>query len=284
MAQENALRIFEGAVAIVTGGASGIGRALGETLARRGASVVLADRQLTVAQEVASGIQESGGTASAAELDVTNFSAVDQLVQETAQAQGRLDYMFNNAGIAIGGEASLYSIDDWKAVLDVNLYGVVNGVQAAYPIMIRQGYGHIVNTASMAGLLPMPMGVSYATTKHAVVGLSKSLRIEAAQHGIRVSAFCPGVIRTPILQGGKYGKRLQPISKQLEDKILERSRPLDPASFAAKALDALARNSAIIIIPGWWRIFWWMSRLSPSLVSSLSARTYRSMQKAVQKG
>ncbi len=284
MAQKNALRIFEGAVAIVTGGASGIGRALAETLARRGASVVLADRQLAVAQEVASGIQESGGTASAAELDVTNFSAVEQLVQETAQAQGRLDYMFNNAGIAIGGEVSLYNIDDWKAVLDVNLYGVVNGVQAAYPIMIRQGYGHIVNTASMAGLLPMPMGVSYATTKHAVVGLSKSLRIEAAQHGIRVSAFCPGVIRTPILQGGKYGKRLQPISKQLEDKILERSRPLDPASFAAKALDALARNSAIIIIPGWWRIFWWLSRLSPSLVSYLSARTYRSMQKAVQKG
>ncbi len=284
MAQKNALRIFEGAVTIVTGGASGIGRALAETLARRGASVVLADRQLAVAQEVASGIQESGGTASAAELDVTNFAAVDQLVQETTQAQGRLDYMFNNAGIAIGGEVSLYNIDDWKAVLDVNLYGVVNGVQAAYPIMIRQGYGHIVNTASMAGLLPMPMGVSYATTKHAVVGLSKSLRIEAAQHGIRVSAFCPGVIRTPILQGGKYGKRLQLISKPLEDKILERSRPLDPASFAAKALDALARNSAIIIIPGWWRIFWWMSRLSPSLVSYLSARTYRSMQKAVQKG
>ncbi len=284
MAQENALRIFDGAVAIVTGGASGIGCALGETLARRGASVVLADRQLTVAQEVATGIRESGGTASAAELDVTNFSAVEQLVQETAQAQGRLDYMFNNAGIAIGGEVSLYSIDDWKAVLDVNLYGVVNGVQAAYPIMIRQGYGHIVNTASMAGLLPMPMGVSYATTKHAVVGLSKSLRIEAAPHGIRVSAFCPGVIRTPILQGGKYGKRLQPISKQLEDKILERTRPLDPASFAVKALDALARNSAIIIIPGWWRIFWWMSRLSPSLVSSLSARTYRSRQKAVQQG
>jgi len=282
MAQQNALRIFDGAVAIVTGGASGIGRALAETLARRGASVVLADRQLTVAQEVAIGIQESGGKASAAELDVTSFSAVEQLVQETTQAQGRLDYMFNNAGIAIGGEVSLYSIDDWKAVLDVNLYGVVNGVQATYPIMIRQGYGHIVNTASMAGLLPMPMGVSYATTKHAVVGLSKSLRIEAAQHGIRVSAFCPGVIRTPILQGGKYGKRLQLISKSLEDKILERSRPLDPASFAVEALDALARNRAIIIIPGWWRIFWWMSRLSPSLVRYLSARTYRSMQKALQ--
>ncbi len=282
MAQENTLRIFDGAVAIVTGGASGIGRALSENLAQRGASIVLADRQVDLAQEVAAGIHAGGGKASVAELDVANFTAVDQLVQEIAQSHGRLDYMFNNAGIAIGGETSLYSLDDWKAVLDVNLYGVVNGVQAAYPIMIRQGYGHIVNTASMAGLLPMPMGVSYATTKHAVVGLSKSLRIEAAQHGIRVSALCPGVIRTPILQGGKYGKRLQPISKQLEYQILERSRPLDPALLAVKALDALARNRAIIIIPGWWRIFWWMSRLSPSLMRYLSARTYRSMQKALQ--
>ena len=282
MAQENTLRIFDGAVAIVTGGASGIGRALSENLAQRGASIVLADRQVDLAQEVAAGIHAGGGKASVAELDVANFTAVDQLVQEIAQSHGRLDYMFNNAGIAIGGETSLYNLDDWKAVLDVNLYGVVNGVQAAYPIMIRQGYGHIVNTASMAGLLPMPMGVSYATTKHAVVGLSKSLRIEAAQHGVRVSALCPGVIRTPILQGGKYGKRLQPISKQLEYQILERSRPLDPALLAVKALDALARNRAIIIIPGWWRIFWWMSRLSPSLMRYLSARTYRSMQKALQ--
>ena len=282
MEHDSTLRIFDGAVAIMTGGASGIGRALSEALGRRGASVVLADRQVVLAQEVAAGIQERGGQASAVELDVTDFAAVDQLVRATAQDQGRLDYMFNNAGIAIGGEVRLCQIEDWDSVLNVNLHGVVNGVQAAYPIMLSQGCGHIVNTASMAGLLPMPAAVSYATTKHAVVGLSKSLRVEAASYGVRVSVLCPGFIRTPILHGGKYGKNLQPVPPEVQEKFIRQYRPMDPALFAEKVLDALARNKALIIVPGWWRLFWWLSRLSPALELSLAQRGYRSARKAMQ--
>ena len=282
MEHDSTLRIFDGAVAIMTGGASGIGRALSEALGRRGASVVLADRQVTLAQEVAAGIQERGGKASAVELDVTDFTAVDQLVRATVQAQGRLDYMFNNAGIAIGGEARLCQIEDWASVLNVNLHGVVNGVQAAYPVMLGQGYGHIVNTASMAGLLPMPMAVSYATAKHAVVGLSKSLRVEAAQYGVRVSALCPGVIRTPILHGGKYGKQLQPVAPEVQEKFMQQYRPMDPSLFAERVLDALARNKPIIIVPGWWRLLWWISRLSPGLEAYLVQQSYRSARRAMQ--
>ena len=282
MEHDSTLRIFDGAVAIMTGGASGIGRALSEALGRRGASVVLADRQVALAQEVADGIQERGGQASAVELDVTDFAAVDQLVRATAQDQGRLDYMFNNAGIAIGGEVRLCQIEDWDSVLNVNLHGVVNGVQAAYPVMLSQGCGHIVNTASMAGLLPMPAAVSYATTKHAVVGLSKSLRVEAASYGVRVSVLCPGFIRTPILHGGKYGKNLQPVPPEVQEKFIRQYRPMDPALFAEKVLDALARNKALIIVPGWWRLFWWLSRLSPALELSLAQRSYRSARKAMQ--
>jgi len=282
MEHDSTLRIFDGAVAIMTGGASGIGRALSEALGRRGASVVLADRQVALAQEVADGIQERGGQASAVELDVTDFAAVDQLVRATTQDQGRLDYMFNNAGIAIGGEVRLCQIEDWDSVLNVNLHGVVNGVQAAYPIMLSQGCGHIVNTASMAGLLPMPAAVSYATTKHAVVGLSKSLRVEAASYGVRVSVLCPGFIRTPILHGGKYGKNLQPVPPEVQEKFIRQYRPMDPALFAEKVLDALARNKALIIVPGWWRLFWWLSRLSPALEFSLAQRSYRSARKAMQ--
>ena len=282
MEHASALRIFDGAVAIITGGASGIGRALSEALGRRGASVVLADRQATLAQEVAAGIRERGGQASAVGLDVTDFTAVDQLVRATAQAQGRLDYMFNNAGIAIGGEVRVCHIEDWAAVLNVNLHGVVNGVQAAYPVMLGQGYGHIVNTASMAGLLPMPAAVSYATTKHAVVGLSKSLRVEAAPYGVRVSVLCPGFIRTPILYGGKYGKQLQPIPPEVQEKFIRQYRPMDPAVFAEKVLNALARNKPLIIVPGWWRLLWWLSRLSPALEFSLAQRGYRSARRAMQ--
>jgi NAD(P)-dependent dehydrogenase (short-subunit alcohol dehydrogenase family) len=252
-------------VAIITGGASGIGRALGEALARRGAEVVLADRQIELAESVADGIRVKGGRATAAELDVSDFTAVERLVRQTVERLSRLDYMFNNAGIGIGGEVRYYDIKDWEQVLDVNIRGVVNGVQAAYPVMLRQGYGHIVNTASMAGLVPYPTVVSYCASKHAVVGLSLSLRIEAAEAGVRVSVLCPGVIRTPILEGGKYGKTLQPLPPDVRSKLWERQRPMAADKFAVRALQEIAKNRPIIIIPGRWKLFWWLNRLSPRL-------------------
>ena len=183
------IRIFDRATAVVTGGASGIGRGLAEELAERGCEVVLADRQIEPAKEVASTICASGGKAKAAKIDVTDFMAVEQLVQETVERTGRLDYIFNNAGIAIGGNVKHYGIADWNQVIDVNLRGVTNGVQAAYAIMLKQGFGHIINTASLAGIMPTPGSVGYATTKYAVVGLSVSLRAEAAQMGVRVSVL-----------------------------------------------------------------------------------------------
>ncbi len=237
MKHVDSLRTFEGAVALVTGGASGIGRALGEALARRGARVVLADLQVDLAKEVAARIRENGGQATAEELDVTDFPATSRLVQNTFQIGGRLDYVFNNAGIGIVGEARLYELEDWYRVLDVNLRGVIHGVQAAYPIMLRQGFGHIVNMASGAGLIPSPLVVGYCATKHAVVGLSTSLRIEAAAAGVRVSVLCPGVVRTPALSGGgRYGKVLAPIPPEVLQKLVERQRPMQPERFAEQAL------------------------------------------------
>ena len=272
MNRADALRTFEGAVAIVTGGASGIGRALGEALARRGAQVVLADLQVELAQEVAGRIRGAGGQATAEPLDVTDFAATNLLVQDTFRSQGRLDYIFNNAGIGIGGEVRLYELEDWNRVVDVNLRGVIHGVQAAYPIMLRQGFGHIVNTASMAGLLPTPLVVGYGATKHAVVGLSTSLRVEAAPASVRVSVLCPGVIRTPaLIDCGKFGKLLQPVPQETQRELWERQRPMDPNRFAERALHAVARNRAIIVIPSWWRVVWWLNRLSPSLGLGLAA-------------
>lgn len=271
---DGGLRTFRGAVAIVTGGASGIGRAIGEDLAQRGADVVLADLQAEVAEQVAEGIRRSGGSATAVDLDVTRFEAVEALVEKTVNRAGRVDYMFNNAGIAIGGETSSYRIDDWRKVLDVNLNGVVHGVQAVYPLMIRQGFGHIVNTASVAGLLPMPLGVSYATTKHAVVGLSKSLRVEAERRGVRVSVMCPGVIRTPILTGGVHGRLQFPMTKELALAMWERLRPIEPQVFAKAALNAVARNKQVIVIPRWYGAICTVFRLSPSLELAFSRKSF----------
>ena len=146
MTRKNTIRIFEGATAVVTGGASGIGRGLAEELAKRGCEVALADRQIELAEEVASKICASGGSTCAFKVDVTEFKAVEQLVQETVARTGRLDYIFNNAGIGIGGNVSHFGIEDWNQMMDVNLHGVINGVQVAYKIMMAQGFGHIVNT------------------------------------------------------------------------------------------------------------------------------------------
>ncbi|MCJ7641366.1 MAG: SDR family oxidoreductase [Desulfobacterales bacterium] len=280
MEANKTIRIFDGATAIVTGAASGIGRALAEELATRGCEVVLADLQIELAEEVASGVLASGGKAKAVKVDVTDFPAMEQLVQETVKRTGRLDYIFNNAGIVIGGFVSQYGIEDWDRVVDVNLRGVINGIQVVYKIMVEQGFGHIVNTASMAGLMPGPGNVAYTTTKHAVVGLSTSLRAEAARLGVRVSVLCPGVVRTPILEGGgKYGKMLIDIPPEQVRRLWEKLKPMDPGLFAGKVLNCVAKNRAIIIVPSWWKVYWWMNRLSPSLGMFLSQRQFQKVQK-----
>jgi len=119
---------------------------------------------------------------------------------------GHIDLLFNNAGIAVGGGMADYDPEDWEDVIDVNLRGVANGVQAVYPIMIEQRSGQIVNTASIAGLIAAPSQGSYTASKHAVVGLTKALRVEAERFGVRASVLCPGVVRTPILVGGRFGR------------------------------------------------------------------------------
>ena len=276
MQSNKTIRIFDGAAAIVTGGGSGIGRALAEELARRGCEVVLADLQIELAEEVVSKINTSGGKAKAVIIDVTDFSAMDHFVQETVKRTGRLDYIFNNAGIDISGQVNRLGIEDWNQIVDVNLRGVINGIQATYQIMMKQGFGHIINTASMAGLMVGPGNVAYTTTKYAVVGLSKSLRAEAAQMGIRVSVLCPGLIRTPILEGGgKYGKWLIDIPPEELQRMLEKLRPMSPNLFAKKVLKSIAKNKAIIIVPSWWKLFWWINRLSPSLGILLAQKHFQ---------
>jgi NAD(P)-dependent dehydrogenase (short-subunit alcohol dehydrogenase family) len=258
-----------GKIAFVTGGASGIGAALTTKLVDGGAEVWIADRQIGPAQELAQRLNSGAGKAQAIEVDVRSYPLFERAVAEAVQQSGRIDYLFNNAGIGVGGEVDSYTLDDWNDVFDVNLRGVVHGIQAVYPIMIRQHSGHIVNTASMSGLVASPGSVSYTATKHAVVGISKALRVEAERHGVQVSVFCPGAIRTPILTGGKYG-RIPGISDEELLKSWERLRPMAPEKFAERALRAVLRGDAIIVVPTWWKAFWYLERLSPALSMRLT--------------
>ncbi len=262
-------------IAIVTGAASGIGQALATALVARGDTVVVADIDGDAAGRVAGELARHGpGAATPAVVDVRDAGAVRALVDQARDTHGRLDLMVNNAGIGVGGEARELVLAHWDRVIDVNLRGVVHGVHAAYPVMIEQGSGHIVNTASLAGLLPSPGLTPYAMTKHAVVGLSLSLRAEAAAYGVRVTAVCPGVVDTPILD--KAGPDDLP-KPALSGHTREVFRHLQPRFYAADrlaqdVLRGIDRNAALVIAPASARVAWYLWRYAPLAVTRMAAR------------
>lgn len=258
------IRIFENATAIITGAASGIGKAIALELSLRGCTVVLADRQIGLAEQLAEEINSDGGNAWARDVDVSEYFSVEELVKDVVEKTGRLDYMINNAGIGIGGPVEDYELDDWNRTIDINLRGVTNGIQASYKLMISQGFGHIVNTSSIAGLIPSPGSVAYTASKFAVAGLSQALRVEAELHGIRVSALCPGSVRTPILEGGKYGKLPKGITPEKAREYWG-NLPIPVEVFAKKAVDQIAKNKGVIISPKLWAVLYWVYRFSWSL-------------------
>jgi NAD(P)-dependent dehydrogenase (short-subunit alcohol dehydrogenase family) len=270
--------VLENKVAIITGGASGIGRAVAEELARRGAVVVLADLQRELAEQTAAQIRQSGGRAEAVAVDVTQAEAVRELVERIAQSHGRLDYLFNNAGIAIFGEVRDLSLDDWRKTLDVNLLGVIHGIHAVYPIMVQQGFGHIVNTASAAGLCPTPGFAAYVATKHAVVGISTTLRVEGADLGVRCSVVCPGVINTPLLNTTVI--RDEQWTPELRKEIVSfgpiRVYAVDKC--AKVIVRGVLRNRAIIVVTPGARLFWWTYRLQPALMIAFMRYAFRQVR------
>lgn len=262
---------FAGRTALVTGGGSGIGRALGAGLARHGARVVLADIDAEAAERAAAEIGATVGDAALVAgraLDVRDEAAFGSLVDEVADRAGGLDLLFNNAGIPMGGPTHELTRAHWSRIIDVNLGGVVNGILAAYPRMLAQGHGHIVNTASAAGLAAPPFVAAYAATKHAVVGLSLSLRPEAALHGVRVSVLCPGTVETPILDrppdADLPAGSTPPVTARQYLAVVKQ-RPVTAERFARRALRQVARNQAIIVVPSSAKLLWRLQRLSPRL-------------------
>jgi NAD(P)-dependent dehydrogenase (short-subunit alcohol dehydrogenase family) len=253
---------FEKQITIVTGGASGIGRALCEELALRGATVIIADINLSGAQDVAKTITASGGTAFAVRVDVRQASDVQALVDNAVERHGRLDLIFNNAGIGVGGDLRDLSLEHWRTAVEVNLMGVIHGVAAAYPVMVRRGAGQIVNIASLAGLITSPGLAPYASTKGAVVSLTQALRAEGESLGVRANVVCPGFVDTAIYDnaiGVTFDK------KELLDKI---RLPIIPASAAARAiLRGVERNHAVIVFPPSARLLWLLTRFCPWLLA-----------------
>lgn len=191
---------FDGKVALVTGAASGIGRAVALHYARGGARVVVSDVSEAEGSETARLIAEAGGEARFVKADVSSPEECEALVRETVKAFGRLDVACNNAGI--GGEASLtadYSIDGWRRVTEINLSGVFYCMKYEIPAMLEGGGGSIVNMASILGQVGFATAPAYASAKHGIIGLTQTAAIEYGARGLRVNAVGPGFIRTPMI-------------------------------------------------------------------------------------
>jgi NAD(P)-dependent dehydrogenase (short-subunit alcohol dehydrogenase family) len=195
------MRDLKGKVAVVTGGASGIGRAMAERFAREGMKVVLADVEQKPLEEAVAAIGEGGAEAVGVRTDVSKHEDVEALARKVFERFGAAHVVCNNAGIGAGGISWDQPLSDWEWTINVNLWGVIHGIRAFVPRMIEQGQGHVVNTASMAGLCGAPALGAYCATKHAVVGLSECLFHElafAAGGKVNVSVLCPGFVKTNI--------------------------------------------------------------------------------------
>jgi NAD(P)-dependent dehydrogenase (short-subunit alcohol dehydrogenase family) len=190
-----------GKVALVTGSASGIGRATALTFAREGAKLIIADMNEDGGHQTVHMITENGGSAIFVQTDVTQATAVETLISKAIETYGRLDCAHNNAGVTQRAYPSTaeYPEDDWHRVLAVNLTGVWLCMKYEIPQMLRHGGGAIVNTASVAGLVGLAGRSAYVASKHGVVGITRTAALEYAQQGIRVNCVCPGYIRTPMV-------------------------------------------------------------------------------------
>jgi NAD(P)-dependent dehydrogenase (short-subunit alcohol dehydrogenase family) len=254
--------LFKNKVAIVTGGASGIGREICLYLAKRGAIVVIADINSKAICETANEVKTLGAKCLVKSVDVAKQADVENLVQETKKLFGRIDVMINNAGVGVDGEFKDMTLSHWEKVININLWGVIYGTYAVYPLMMEQGFGQIVNVSSLAGLIPGGLMTSYVATKHAVVGFTLSLRAEAFQYGIKVNALCPGFIETPI-----HDSTLK-VSDYLKSERNHRNKSRFPTAQGCinAIMRGVQRNKAIIVVPGSHKIFWWFYRLCPSLI------------------
>jgi NAD(P)-dependent dehydrogenase (short-subunit alcohol dehydrogenase family) len=247
---------YQGKTALVTGAATGIGQWLCLELVKRGCKVAALDiQQDALQQTVDKGQEVAVGMIFSTCCDVTDNLAFGEAVKSAASELGGLDFMFNNAGIKLGEDVSVPLVDRIERLMDINLLGQIYGTLHALDIMREKGTGHIVNTASISGLVPIVSPASYTASKHGVVGFSLNIRNEVAALGVRVSIVCPSGVSTPMM-----------------DHVDDHSRLLSPEQFAKTVLDELPRGKALIVKGAMAKRLWVLYRISPSLFMKLASK------------
>jgi NAD(P)-dependent dehydrogenase (short-subunit alcohol dehydrogenase family) len=253
------MRSLANRVVVITGAASGIGRATALAFARAGARVHVADIDEDGVRAVAAEARAAG----AHRVDCRSAEAVGELAARVYAAEGRVHVLHNNAGIIHAAAIDDTSLDDWRRVIDVNLWGVVHGIHAFVPRMLAQGEpAHIVNTASGLGLIAWPGFAPYCASKFAVVGLSEALAAELAPRGIAVTVVCPGVTATNLVRNARVGARVAHRRRAIE-RVVDRFGA-SPDDIAAAVLRAVRRRGPVVQVAPSWQVVpvWWLKRLS----------------------
>jgi len=268
-------------VALVTGAASGIGRATAVELARCGHDLVLVDVNAEPLAEAAREVEAQGGRAWTQTRDLARKSEVLDCAAQALEDAGQVDLLYNNAGVLYMGHAREMRLEDWEWVIDVNLWAPIRMTHALLPHMLARGSGQIACTASTAGLVPMPHLVAYTLTKHALVGMCESLALEVEPQGVGVSVVAPGQITTGLVTGGRF------------DGAARARGALDMlGSGAGYPLDQAAREIARGLVEKRRRILvgrevaplWWIKRVSPALSHRLGKFLFAELEKRTTTG
>ncbi|ADN34980.1 short-chain dehydrogenase/reductase SDR [Methanolacinia petrolearia DSM 11571] len=268
---------YRNRICIVTGANSGIGYAISAELLKRGAVVYMTGRSPDKISKAAEDFSSYGGNVRKLVMDVTKQEDVRKGIAHVAAEAGRIDLLFNNAGVGGTIPFEKATIEDWKKIIDTNIWSVIYGVSAAVPIMLKQGEGHIVNTSSIAGIVPPPFQALYSLTKYGVTGMTECLKYEYAEKGLRFSTICPANIATPIfnksIDGTAHG----------ELRIPDDAYPADEA--ASLILDRVSENKGIIVVPEEpYTDMWKGYVLGESVVEDELYKMARQRREAFEKG
>lgn len=255
-------KYFQDKVIIITGGGSGLGRALAIRMARFAARIHILDIHRNHAIETKDQIAKMDGMASYHQVDVTDYNQLSEIFDHILRKEGRIDILINNAGMSITGEVQDLKLDHWRKSVELNLMGSVHGITVVYPLMVKQGFGQIVIISSMAGLAPIPLIVPYVTSKYALVGLSRSLRLEGESLGIKVNTVCPGRLDTALLDSSEIlGVNREQFLKKVPFRAVSLSKAVQII------MKGIISNRSMILFPAYVRWLWWAERYMPFILN-----------------
>ncbi|MFW6113466.1 MAG: SDR family NAD(P)-dependent oxidoreductase [Actinomycetota bacterium] len=263
---------FAGKIVLVTGAASGIGRGVALAFARAGADLVLVDLEGERLCETAALVEGAGSRCLVKRVDVSSRMEMEAMAEGVLSDWGRVDILVNNAGVGVGGELVNIPIEDLEWIVGINLMGEIYGTSLFLPQMIERGEGHIVNVASLSGLVLLPFHLAYTTTKFGLTGFSTALWAEVRRHGVGVTLVCPGAVKSNIMEHTRTyagGKRQEEATERFGRLLQERGK--SPGEAAVFILDSVAGNKFLCLMGFEAYLLYYLTRLSPGFMRRLVA-------------